>query len=433
MYGEIDLDDLILDVVESCPELKRLKLIGMMNFKSVQMLPLTSISRLEHTIGLAYLAQLLASGNPHLQDWKNDLLVAALYHDVNCGSFGHSVEWAIDRFSPYNHEEKVSWVEETQTLAGLRDKPIFLEQDGLHRHRHADKYSINFSRVNGLVNGTASYVLNNSGIDLDNIDNVLRMAHSLGKLPKTDMGVELVRRLRVVPGESNFVIDSEGLGLVQEWRRQRSDVYECFIYTHEYMAFEYLVFELIQEHAKLVETEGLANLFHYTDERLLWWFYDNADPNTKLRDIAKRLLLHELPHCHGILRSSCFKLKRDLEKEGVLSDLSAHINAEINKRRGSFSSNGKLVSLHLTTDDRKTSRCIPILVEEAGRVHEELLGEDERYILLAVLSDRHDSSNRHDAYAIQATARVLKDFGLSDIEPIKKINGDSRAPQYALL
>ena len=434
MYGEIALDDLIVDLLTTCPELKRLRYIGMMNFKSLGMLSLTTITRLEHTIGLAYLTQLCVSLNSHLRARKNDLLVAALYHDVNCGSFGHSVEWAINRFASYNHEAKVSWIKQTDTLESLRDKPIFLEQDGLHRHGHAEKYRIDFGRVDEFINGVASYVLNNTGIDLDNIDNVLRMAHYLGKPSAHNLGLQLVNKLSVLPNKSNFVTDIEGVELVDEWRRTRSDVYRRFIYSNEYMGFEYLVFELISQYAKIVESDGIPSMFHHTDEHLLWWFYNEFPEHPTLRHVAKRLLLHELPFCHGILRTSSFHLKGQMEEVDRLSSIALSISKRLRgTNAGRHFNRNRPISLHMTTDDRKTRRAIPIFLDSQYGSENIVLGEDKRFLLIAVLSDVAHLGTELDNKVLEVAATELRTQGITDIDILGWEGDPSDSPQYALL
>ena len=78
LYGQINLAPMVFDFIKNCPELQRLRDVGLMNFKSFHMLGLTNISRLEHTIGLTYLCQLFSEVNNLPKKIKNDLIVAAL-------------------------------------------------------------------------------------------------------------------------------------------------------------------------------------------------------------------------------------------------------------------------------------------------------------------------------------------------------------------
>ena len=384
IYGQIQLEELVTDMISKCPELQRLRFIGMMNFKSLEMLPLTSINRLEHTIGVAYLVQLFVENNPYLRSNYHNLLVAALYHDINCGSFGHSVEWAIDQHVNFKHESDAEWVKDENTLSCLQNKPIYLEQDGLHRYNFKSKYHLDFSRIDKIINGDGYFYLNNIGIDLDNIDNVFRMAHYLGLLVKTELPVLLVRALRTSGKQTNFIIEKKDSYLIDEWYRLRTEVYQRFIYSNEYMGFEYLIFELIAQYASgLGRAEEVKSLFHYTDEKLLWSLYDMKQQDPRLANIAKRLLLHDLPQCYVILKSKTVPDHHTLRDRNTRQRLIGLIQSQINKA----GLNGSLY-LHMTTDDRKTSRRIDYYVDDSGRQYLTNIGEDRRYVLLSILGDR---------------------------------------------
>ncbi|MCW8889351.1 MAG: hypothetical protein OQL20_01670 [Sedimenticola sp.] len=423
VYGQIELDNCVMDIVSKCPELKRLRFIGMMNFKSISMLSLTSISRLEHSIGLTHLIQLLTKTNPNLQSINHDLLVSGLYHDVNCGSYGHSVEWAIDRHVNYEHESDADWVKTDEVLANLKNKPIFIEQDGLHRHGFHDKYSLNFERIDNIINGNGHYIINNSGMDLDNIDNVFRMAHYLGFLKKSNTPIELVKSLRVIEGRNNFSISEEKAHLIEEWMNLRTKVYRHFIYSDEYMAFEYLIFELVSEYAStLVNVEDIKNIFHYTDESLLWLFYEMKRTRPKLASLAKRLLLHDLPFCYGIMRSSSIEMDNPLRDKSTRKMLSEKISNKLKNLNLD-------INMHMTTDNRKTNRKIDFFISGENKFELTHRGEDKQYILLAILGNNEIDPGLAKKVTHLAV-EVLEKEGFSDLEVTSSYNTDT--PQKSL-
>lgn len=385
LYGKIELDDLVFDLVTKCPELKRLKYIGMMNFKSIEMLSLTSITRLEHTIGLTYLTQLFSEANG-LSQHKNDLLVAALYHDINCGSFGHSIEWAIDRYTPYNHEIKTEWLKDNERTSSLKIKPIFIEPPGLLRHNFAKKYNLNFDRIQNIIEGKELFVINNNGIDLDNIDNVFRMGLHLGIISDAiEAPIKLAQNLRISKDNDNFIIHKEMLKYINVWHKMRSDIYHKFIYNPEYMAFEYLLFEIIYRYTKHIENEDqISNLFHFTDEKLLWYFYETKGI-PELSGIARKLLLHEVPITYSIIRSTNFHKKRDFSNTNMLKAMAQEVSENL---QYSKKLSGNLY-YHLTTDDRKTRRQVVVYVQQGEQIHQEIIGVDKRYILIAILGKLH--------------------------------------------
>jgi len=95
LYGQIEFDSIVAEILDRCWEVRRLKDVGLMNFRSIGMLPLTQCSRLEHGLGTAYLAQRYAHRHGFDRMRRRTLIATALLHDINCAPFGHSVEWAL--------------------------------------------------------------------------------------------------------------------------------------------------------------------------------------------------------------------------------------------------------------------------------------------------------------------------------------------------
>jgi HD superfamily phosphohydrolase len=387
IYGPVELEDFILDVIQKCPELKRQKYIGLMNFKSICMLPLTSVSRLEHTIGLSYLTQIFSNANNLLPQFEKDLIIAALYHDVNCGSFGHSVEWAIDRHTPFDHEKVTSWLSSLDIHPYFKNLPLFIEMPGLHRYDFGNSYQPDFNKIFQIIRGANTFIINSKGIDLDNIDNVFRMAHYLGSThdDKT-IPITLVNNLRLVDGFDNFVIHKKYLDLVKIWHNYRAEVYRKFIYSQEYMGFEFLIFQLIYEFSKLVDKEAVTNLFHFTDEYLLWQLSDKNKYPASLTRIAQKLLIHDIPYAHAIIRSDNFEKKEALSNEEVLKSLSLEITNYLHDKKKAATVAPGEIYFHLTTDHRKTHRKVDIYVEDNDTVLKKSFGEDKSYIVMCMLS-----------------------------------------------
>jgi len=421
LYGNIDIDNIVFDMLGKCPELIRLRYIGLMNFKSLGMLPLTTVSRLEHTLGLAYLSQMFSGANPSLHS-INDLLVASLFHDVNCGSFGHSIEWAINRYKPYDHEAKVGWVtrkEKHERFSSLDVKPIFVDQPGIHRHNFGKKYILDFDNINNIIQGKGIFVLNNKGIDLDNIDNVFRMGLYLGLLSDEQRGYPavLANNLTIKDGLDNFLIDEKYFYLIKFWHGLRSDIYRRFIYSREYMGFENLLFRLVGEYTKQFDVDNIGNLFNFTDERLLWDFFTRSDASADLKTISKNLLLHSIPHAYSIFRTSDFVAKKSLMDPNHLDELIAELNRIlINAKLYSGSSSNELY-LHVTTDDRKTCRMIDIYLDRPNEQRKESVGKDERYLLIAILG-KQPLSVKEIGYVNDIFMKLIGDRKLGSYENV---------------
>lgn len=419
IYGQVELDDFILDIVHKCPELKRLKYIGMMNFKSICMLPLTSITRLEHTIGLSYLTQIFSQSNNLSSHFKKDLILGALYHDVNCGSFGHSVEWAIDRYTPFDHEEHAEWLSSSDIHPYFTNLPRFIEMPGLYRYDFGEKYKPDFKKIFQIIKGANIFIINNKGIDLDNIDNVFRMAFYLGIGPDDkSIPANLVQNLKLIEGVDNFVISKDYLNLVEIWHKLRSEIYHKFIYSQEYMGFEFLIFQLIYEFSKNVERENVFNLFHFTDEYLLWTLNDKKRYPSSLASIAQKLLIHDLPYAHAIIRSENFEKKDLLSKEEVLKSISKEVTNYLHYTKKVSSQVSFEINYHVTTDNRKTHRKVDIYVEDNGKISKESFAEDKRYILISILS-KNELSSEIVSILTEKTIEVLSRNNLGDFENVR--------------
>jgi len=386
LYGKINLDPILEEMVLLCPEIKRLRYVGMMNYRSLGMLGLTSISRLEHVIGTAYLSQVFAYESNISS--KNDLLVAALYHDVNCAPFGHAIEWAIDRYTDYKHEYNVNWIVDKNDKINI-NMPKFYDENGLHRYHFDDKYKLNLNNVVSYIQGKNSFVINSDGIDLDNIDNVYRMAASLGLLKEeSSYPLLLSKNLKVVTGYDNFVLKDKYQHLIEHWYLMRSTVYRKFIYSREYFAYEALLFKLIAEYVKTCETADIANIWTQTDDLLLSMMMTTKRQELqKVNEFAKKLILFDYDYVHFLIKTRDFSKKNETVSNEFQTDLVRTCINRYNTMEGIPSRlDPDSMYLHITTDNKKTGRKIPYYLEDIhGNITPTFLGCNEQSLVFGLL------------------------------------------------
>lgn len=398
IYGQTTLPELAGEMLQNNPELIRLRSIGMMNFRSISMLPLTSISRLEHSIGVMHLVTLAARINPRISANLNEFIVAALYHDINCASFGHAIEWAISQYAKYDHEKASTWILRTTSLEGILDKPAYLDQVGLHEHAYAKRFGINLDLVAKIMKGEYTSAIASSGIDLDNIDNVCRMAHYLGIEEAKNLPARLALSLRFDPTRTVPTIGQSDVHLIREWMKTRTKVYHQFIYSKEYMGFEFLLFEMIQSYAEAHGPEYTRSLFHFTDDNLLWTLARRIDEkgSSNVSAIARRLLAHKLPDCIGIIRCDNFDRLSELRRQNFL---------QTSGFNGSMDHDS--IELHVTTDDRKTSRAISLNIAKDNSDEEIItIGEDRSFLLLGVIANKQIPEKRKDSLLTSLTTHL---------------------------
>lgn len=423
LYGQTSLLSIIFDFIKKCPELQRLKYVGLMNFKSVHMLGLSNISRLEHSIGMAYLSQLFSEVNHLNIKLRNELIIACLYHDVNCGPFGHSIEWALNRFNTFNHELRSDWILSTSSLTELNKKPIFFDPPGLWRFKLPQKYKVNIENIKNLIQGgNELFFINNSGVDLDNIDNVYRMAHSLGFPNSGKKAIKLVNSLFFKRGFNDFVIKKNKISLLKEWHKLRSSIYNFFIYSDEYMAFEFLLFQLADCMKEYFDYEQIEKMWYETDQGLLTYLRKNI----QVAPIVRRLMKGELYNVITILkiRDRDKLIHKKLNDISLVKQICHSLVKTLDLENHGFVSKvlGNLF-IHVTTDFRKTNRKIEVFLEDENGIEPYFFGEDKNSTLISILSVKNPPQVFFSLIE-DAAVRVVSSILNSDviIAPINRIS-----------
>lgn len=422
LYGKIQLAEIVEDMLGKCSELKRLRYISMMNFKSLSMFSLTNMNRLEHSIGLTYLADKFSENNKI--ENKNDLVTAALYHDVNCTPYGHAIEWAINRYTDYRHEAVSEWIKSNRTI----EQPTFYDINGLKNFGYQKKYNLNFEKIVDIIKGDGCFIINNRGIDLDNIDNVFRMGFYLGIYNKEkNVPLELVDELRAIYGIDNFVTTTNGANLIEEWHHLRSEIYKYFIYSREYFSYESLLFRLISEYVNYFEKDDIKNLWIQTDETLLHHLIKSKSKT--LSQYAKRVLLSDLDHAYSIISSSDYEKKSIFESEEFQCELIEKAVSKYNETSNGQEVDVRKISLHLTTDNRKTNRKIEFYIQKPNDLKKEQIGRDEKYLLLGILGqyelEPNDSKKLTDCFLDALSTFAINDANVVEFHGDNMKNNDA--------
>ena len=183
LYGDVSLNETTTMLV-SAPEVQRLRHVRLSNIDSVTMPGISGLSRYEHVIGVAYLAQNTGLTKRLSSRDMVALTAAALLHDWAITAFGHLVEEAFQYAgASFNHETKLYEIvmgEGASEIGGV-DRQFFRGRSGLRRwlERVAPSSDVNnlLKDIIECISGKGKLGRVVSGdIDLDNIDNVFRMA-----------------------------------------------------------------------------------------------------------------------------------------------------------------------------------------------------------------------------------------------------------------
>ncbi len=242
MYGQVQLPHFIEELANT-PEVQRLKLI------SLDVLPQSCVSykvanRYEHSMGVAYLAQLAIAQN---QLSKKDALllsVSALLHDTGNPPFSHLSEPFLKKLTGKDGE---SFLEER--LNGSQAW-LFLCRAGLDLHDVVRCVTGHLKPLSVLINGS---------MDVDNLDNVGRYwftAHN-----------EVLFDAQAIASSFRYHQDSWALSRnclkeAKKWQKARQAVYGM-IYEEPYLNARIIVYRAVE--IAFYRGELTEDFFHLND------------------------------------------------------------------------------------------------------------------------------------------------------------------------
>ncbi len=278
LYGKIEFSPLVYKCMLS-PEVQRLREVRLCNINSLCITGSANTNRFEHSVGTAYLAAINveAAVQKHLMLTKKEketFIVAALLHDVANGPFGHSYEYIM---------EKKGFIPEQ----GLGDVLGDVVSTGTGAHKNSSPFETIFfgklralySILNGAQRETISQIiagchplskLISDSIDLDNIDNVFRMAYHMGLTFRREAPRKLAESMLIENGSVVFL--QEAKTYLEEWYSVRQRVYKFLLLNPQEFAGKYMLTEamdILFECISQGKAEGRDIKWNYTDYQLM--------------------------------------------------------------------------------------------------------------------------------------------------------------------
>lgn len=235
LYGEIEFASPIAELIAT-PAVQRLKRIRLSNIDSIDMPAIAGVSRFEHVLGVCHLAHLV--GVPDISEVDAATLRAAcLLHDIAITPFGHLLEEAL-RYSgtEYSHEDKLAslFAGADDEIGGLELQLFEGAQAGVAtwaREFFGPGFQKQLSEIVTSILGANRWgKLVAGAIDLDNIDNVVRLAHRIGLPFSPHLPSELTGSIQAV-SEVGVVWSERSIPLIEEWVHLRRDLYGCLMFA----------------------------------------------------------------------------------------------------------------------------------------------------------------------------------------------------------
>lgn len=307
MYGELRFPSLVRDALD-CPGLLRLREVRMANIPFLSFPSFTGVTRYEHSLGVCHLAGLFAEAAALGEKDKIEIMLAALYHDAATPPFGHAVEEVLSALHGYDHEEKLREliIGKTDDPGGQRAQLFCGRSIKLHKicqSRKGRSLGLDVLRIADLAAGKEGDplgdVICSTGIDLDNIDNVIRAATAMGIREYGPDIAESLARSFVIDG-TRVYIDETSLSQLQSWQKARTSLYGMIYASVEDFSLQSMLKHALYKLEDSAADQGLCESdWNLTDDELI---YKRLLPNKKATDIVVRMRLGDVYTCLSFLQ-----------------------------------------------------------------------------------------------------------------------------------
>jgi hypothetical protein len=247
------------------PEVRRLSQIRLLNSLSPSVSALGEVRRYSHTLGVIYLAQQVATSQ-YSDEERRALVAAVLAHDIGTPPFGHVMEYHLSERMNWSHEGAIRGILLGTHAPENRAHQIFGGRV-IEFATQLRRGGISLELVLEIVEKRHPLSLLLFGtLDLDNLDNVVRMATFIGWRGSETLSVRIARALTVTK-DHKLVLPHSLASEVKEWAELRRRVYELLLFDPHSMAAQAVLWNAI----RLAFDDGIldANDCFLTDEELL--------------------------------------------------------------------------------------------------------------------------------------------------------------------
>lgn len=381
LYGKYEVNPFILELATQSPEVQRLRGIRLSNIDSVSLLGSSNTSRYEHSLGVAFLAERLCNLLRLDEIDRYHLMAAAMLHDVATPPFGHTVELVFqERDSEYSHERIIETIlmGKPSVEDSVYGKFTQIQGKEVRAHRVISSKKVKGTYLDPhevalLINQKRKYSeFIKKDMDLDNIDNVYRMAYHMGiKVDPSDV-LAIISNFDM-RGET-VILRREGLQYVRKWLKIRELLYSELMQNPADFSAKTMLSRALSIALDAREVDR-GSIWELRDAQLLERLHSEESASY---DIVDRMMWGDLYCVEGLYWVD------DREAIGVLKD---------RKRRADIEEDlegllGKHVILYHIHDKNKSSR--PIELQTIGEHFMPAtctLGESRDSLLLGVITD----------------------------------------------
>jgi hypothetical protein len=401
LFGLFEIPERFQRILQA-PEVQRLREVRLINTSTPSLAALSDVRRFTHTQGVVHLALRVAEQ----LKWKwspkeiDTLIVAAIVHDVASPAFAHLFEYLLNSKYGFTHEAMLGSVIGGQYKRTNRFHQVYYGGQ-LQLPDTIAELAVDYEEVLLNVTGKAPLSALLAGtIDLDNLDNVYRMATSLGFEVDVQSVYSLIRQFDVNPETCRLTISEEGLPHIENWRRLRRKSYEIIAFDEQALASQAMLTDCLAEAVAndLLKEED----WFLTDEQMLRTLINfNDKVSVSLREAILRFATADYystvflgwylqPRGDYDLRLPQIRAKL---RDDLRDALGYPVTPYIFYDRGTFE---KKVTVHIGKNPKETS--------------ETVIGETSTSTIVSVFSENRVS--KLSRRSIDRVCGVLEDFGL---------------------
>ena len=399
LYGVVPATEFEMRLLLA-PEVQRLRYVRMCNINSMLISGASEISRFEHIVGVFHLAQLWTRQNS-LQPHQCKLLhAAAILHDLLTGPFGHSLEYIFDDNKvegEFNHEDVQgaaarTFLQDLQAAASFRGAQF----------QAKNILGLDWDAVTEMIGGSGSLgSLVSAELDIDNIDNVLRLANHVGVIERDearDLAECIVSDMRISNGE--MTLSEHALPQVARWQEVRANLYRLLLHDWAEFSAKAMLTRVIEEAVGLGKLS--ADNWILTDDGLV----DHLTAElTGEGGTAKEIL-------DRLIRGALYEPAVLASVSGTrLYDRFANIQTKRDIETKLSSIAGTKVIFHVIKDKNKTNRTVKFFNRDTNKHGEVGVSSDET--LIGVFLSTSDNSARTIKLVQMGLDKALGGLGLT--------------------